>query len=254
MITLRYVCSPVFRLPGTLKVYSARTYHCSNYDANSGQGCKMQTECVWKSACDRLSVIRSKFYKAITNEYSAKEYPEQLQEIISRSRGEDPDCELYKHDVHHYQPSDKTRRYQRTWPDCPMIWLQPKPICCHPKDYSEIPRRAPKPYKPPLTQLEKFKYEMAQLCKTCRMDHKVVRKCLICPTKHCKRNSAPFPSFSECKTKYIERYSPTECACKLMPKLSDIWLLHHRNIPLFERRTQSLVNSCPYKRRARPPY
>lgn len=235
---------PFFGNRGRLKCI-----HCSNYDANSGQGCKY----VWKSACDRYSVIRNKCYKEIINEYSAKEYPE-LQEIISRARGEDTDCELYKHDVHHYQPSDKTRRYQRTWPDCPMIWLQPKPTCCHPKDYSEIPRRPPKPYKPPLTQLEKFKYEMAQLCKTCRLDHKVVRKCLIYPTKHCKRNSAPFPSFSECKTKYIEPCCPNECACKLMPKLSDIWLLHHRNLPLFERRTQALANSCPYKRRARPPY
>lgn len=242
MITLRYACAPLFRhaapLPRALKMHSARTYHGDNDNTNSVQGCKIQTECVWKPA-----------------EYSAQEYPKQLQEIISRGKREDPDCELYKHDVHHYQPSDKTRRFQRTWPDCPMIWLQPKSTCCHPKDYLEIPRRPPKPYKPPLTQLEKFKYEMAQLGKTCRIDHKVVRKCIcLCPVKHCQRNSAPFPSFSECKTKSIEQFSPSECACKLMPKLSDIWLLHHRNRHLFERSTQALVNYCPYNRRSWPPY
>lgn len=202
MINLRYACLSLFRhampITGALKLHPSRTYHGDNDDANSGQGCKMQTECVWKRA-----VIEN---KTLANEYAAQEYPKQLQEIISRGRSEDPDCELYKHDVHHYQPSDKTRRYQRTWPDCPMICLQPQSTCCHPKDYSELPRRPPKPYKPPLTQLEKFEYEMAQLDKTCRMGHKVVRKCLsLCPVRHCQRNSPPFPSFSECKTKCIEQ-------------------------------------------------
>ncbi|XP_034475704.1 uncharacterized protein LOC117782777 [Drosophila innubila] len=235
-------------------IYPRCCYHWGNYDASSGGCCRMQTKCTNVTVCGPTRPIPNVCSTRVDADVVlAEAYPKQLMEILSRAQDVD-ECDLYKHDVCFYRPSDKNRRYQRTWCECPRIWLRPKPTCCFDKEYClPIERRQRPPPKPELSEAEVYAFQMAQLCKyTSRLGSKTSLKCQIVNPPHpCQKTKAPFPSFSECDPECIPHYCPTECACKLRPSLCDMWRLYHLQGGVIKKCTNALINNCPYKNRAR---
>lgn len=235
-------------------IYPRCGYHWGNYDASSRECCKMQTKCLQKTPCGHPRRIPNICSERVDQDIVlAEAYPKQLMEILGRHQ-EVTECELFKHDVCYYRPSDKTRRYQRTWCECPRIWLRPKPVCCFDKEYAlPIERRPRPPPRKELTDAEMYAFQMDQVCKyTPRMGSKAKLKCQIVKTPtQCEKTRAPFPSFSECDPECIPHYCPTECACKLRPSLCDMWRLYHHNEGLLKKCTTALITNCPYKNRAR---
>ncbi|EDW60830.1 uncharacterized protein Dvir_GJ20646 [Drosophila virilis] len=253
--------SKLLQRPGVLTkalvFHPQRTYNWGNYDASSKTCCKMHDAETFKCLEGKLKCkptkIPNKCYKRVDEEFvSFGEYPKQLFHIL---RPAEVDCGLIKHDMCYYRPSDKSRRYQRTWPECPLIWLRPKKKCCPDEEYyPPICRRQRKPQRPPMTTIEKYLYTFDKECKSkCHNDGTLKRKCTIVRgPKKCEKVEAPFPSFSECKKDFREGYCHTECGCKLVPSLCDLWRLHHRNSSLVKKCTLALVGYCPFKNRGRP--
>lgn len=244
---LHHMCSPLFRHRSPVRTQS-------DWGNHNGHCLKLPSDCERKTPCNLRGIVPKKGHETSNEKNLSEVYSKQLEEIINRGKRSNLECNLYKHDVCHYQPSDKTRRYQRTWPECPMITLRPVPQCCYPKDYPAIPRRPPPPYKPPLTKQEMLIHEMKLLCKfSANLDNEVVKKCTtIRRHTNCKRDEAPSPSFTECKKENIEQFCPTECACKVKPNLCDIWNEFNRNTTRNKRCTDALVSYCPFKQRSRP--
>ncbi|XP_060656060.1 uncharacterized protein LOC132791236 [Drosophila nasuta] len=252
ILTCRLKPQQVLRL--TPHICPHYAYHWGNYDASSGECCKMQTNCIHKTHCGKTTAIPNRCYKRVDSAKVLEDaYSKQLLEILNREQAV-IDCDLFKHDMVYYRPSDKTRRYQRTWCECPHIWLRPKPICCYDKEVNLPMKRRPRP--PPQkekTAAEMYAFQMEQLCKyNIRLGQYPKLKCHIVKIpKNCTKEKAPFPSFSECDAECIPQYCPTECACKLKPNLCDMWKLFHHNAGMLKKCTEALVDYCPFKRRAR---
>lgn len=129
----------------------------------------------------------------------------------------------------YYRPSDKNRRYQRTWAECPKLRLEPRPVCC----YEHFDYRKPKRRRRRCTEGEyspNVECAMRKLCPNLDM-----KKCprlnlpgcskFKCNTKckrtrlpeDCKKVCTPYPSFSECKRDRPKPLRPVECKCWVIP-------------------------------------
>lgn len=243
----------------SMGLFFKRGAHSVRYDVEPGKCCKIRDEEIQKCFEQKLICKPNRLPNRLPNNCVEKvsplsqEYPMQLLRLF---RSAEDKCKLYKHDVCHYEPSDKTRRYQRTWAECPLIWLRPRKICCPEQEiYMPAERRPRKPPRPPLSPVEKFTYSMELLCKGSQTFSKSDLKCRVHKElKPCEKVTAPFPSFSECNQGYILRYCDTECACKYMPSLCDVWRQYHRNSGAIKVCTRAVISNCPYKHRARPLY
>ncbi|KAM8713384.1 hypothetical protein ACLKA7_013663 [Drosophila subpalustris] len=253
MLTTRHLRPQVRQM--TFLMFPQCGYHWGNYDASSGECCKMQTDCTQKTPCGKVRPIANVCNLRVDDDMKlAQAFPKQLMEILQRKQSNE-DCDFFRHDMCYYQPSDKTRRYQRTWCECPRIWLRPKPVCCFDKDYAlPIERRPKPPPMPELSAAEMYAFQMDQICKyTDRMGHKRKQKChVVRIPQDCVKTKAPFPSFSECQTECIPQFCPTECACKMKPSLCDMWKLYHHTAGNLKHCTQANIYPCTLKNRARP--
>lgn len=138
-----------------------------------------------------------------------------------------PECPnmIERLDEKNWSHSDKlTRKYQRTWPDCPEFKLVSKKIC----DFEEYkmpqmekrkPKDRPKTAQPLASEedcepkkITKIKCVRITLpgCKACRSPPKCV------PSKKksdCQKVCTPSPSFSECQRPKLRKRRPRECDC-----------------------------------------
>ncbi|EDW74708.1 uncharacterized protein Dwil_GK15759 [Drosophila willistoni] len=243
----------------------SRAYNWGIYDASSGKCCHMRdadtTKCAGqKQVCKRMTPLPNRCYKRNENIFDLeKEYPKFLMEIYERRQG-NMNCDLMRYDKCYYQPSDKNRRYQRTWPECPLIWLRPKQTCCYDREYyPPMKRRQRPPSGPPLTAIEKHHHAMRLLCASyltwpgCKTGRKPP-KCLKGrrPTV-CQKELAPYPSFSECNKQCMTRVCPLQCTCRIFPNMCDVWSAYHHNRGKLKSCTQALVSFCPFKTRIRYP-
>ncbi|XP_030243156.1 uncharacterized protein LOC115563784 [Drosophila navojoa] len=241
----------------SLVFFSKRHAHSENLDVDPGKCCKIRDaesqKCLEAkmTGCKPTKLPNDCIKHEDPLHVFLEQYPKHLLKII---RPLDDKCELYRHDTLHYEPSDKTRRYQRTWPECPLIWLRPRKICC-PEPVRHLPaeRRTRKPPSGPISVTDKFAHKMRLVCQETRWHTKPELKCkTVKSSSQCTKEMAPFPSFSECNQLFTPRYCDTECACRAVPSLCELWRLYHRNTELTKSCTKALVNYCPFKRRARP--
>ncbi|EDW00801.1 GH20819 [Drosophila grimshawi] len=229
---------------------SKHGYHGSNYEPTPGKCVqvrdKQTTKCLAKYIhCKPIASPKP------SDMSLWKDYSEQLMRIL---RPKQIDCELIKHDICYYQPSNKSRRYQRTWPECAMIYLQPKKACCFDREYYTPSCRRPRsPPVPPLTATQKHAFHMALLGTNCKLGTKLQLKCLrVRRHLNCKKEVAPFPCFSESDQAGMRGSCPTECGCRVSPSMCEAWSAYHRNSGLVKRCTEAIVGYCPFKSRSRP--
>ncbi|XP_017079547.1 uncharacterized protein LOC108113471 [Drosophila eugracilis] len=241
---------------------TSRFYNWGNYDASSGECCRMRdkemTMCMQTKQSCPLEYESDKCYEKPS--FCENKYPKYLLEIYNRGRP-DPDCllKLIRHDSEHYKPSDKNRQYQRTWPECPFLWLKPKDVCCpNPEIYPPMKRRCRPPPEPPLSAIDKHLLQMSMLCKTlkppcCKMGRRPP-KCIITrlPADCCKK-TAPQPSFSEACRHLIPRFCGSECACRV-GSLCEMWKAYHRLNKSRQNCVKPLIGYSPYRSRMRFPF
>jgi len=241
-----------------------RCYNWGNYDASSGECCKMRDK-------DTTACKHGKWFCPI--EYEANKcyerpsfgenlYPKYLQEIYQRGKPDPPaDCylKLIRHDIDHYKPSDKYRRYQRTWPECPLLWLRPKDTCCpDPEIYPPMKRRIRPPQEPPLSAIDKHLFQMSIFCKSVRAPGcKAGRRPPKCTIERrvtdCCKKTAPMPSFSEACRHLIPRFCRSECAC-LGATTCDMWNAYRRWNKSVRTCTKPFIGYSPYRSRLRFPF
>ncbi|KAI8035752.1 uncharacterized protein LOC128256900 [Drosophila gunungcola] len=243
---------------------NSRWYNWGNYDASSGECCRMRDKETVDCLQDKLPCphreVENKCYERPS--IGKEQYPKYLQEIYQRGKT-DPNCllKLIRHDNEHYKPSDKYRQYQRTWSECPLLWLRPKDSCCpDPEAYPPMKRRIRPPQQPPLSAIEKHLLQMNVFCKSvlrspgCRLGlrpptcHKVRQ-----PTDCCKRE-APMPSFSEACCHLIPRFCRSECACQVVPGMCDMWNAFHRRHKSRSICTKPLMRHSSNRSRMRYPF
>lgn len=136
---------------------------------------------------------------------------------------------LPRFDTMYYRPSNKNRKYQRTWAECPKLRIEPKQVCCHVQyDYRKPTRRTRRPKGS--IQTVKNVCERTQSCQNlhnqrcarinwpgcsrlkCKVDCKIFR-----PPEVCKKVCAPYPSYSECQRSRPKPLRPVECNCWKIP-------------------------------------
>ncbi|ALC40910.1 cola, partial [Drosophila busckii] len=239
-----------------LRLQQRSKYNWSNYDASAGECCKMMDEATARCK-NMICGYASRTNKCDSNERAEEKlYSDHLLELLSRGHGKEH-CELYKSDLVEYKPSNKNRRYQRTWAECPLIWLRPKQTCCYEREfYPPMERRCKQPEKEPTTAVDAHKFQMDLLCKYYVPMGQSYKKRTRCYTKSptvCERKCAPFPSFSECDPECIPRFCPTECACKVKPSMCEMWRSYNQNNGI-RHCTEAIVGNCIYKQRSRPLY
>ncbi|EDV35680.1 uncharacterized protein Dana_GF19808 [Drosophila ananassae] len=240
-------------------------YDWGNYDASSGECCKMRDKEIaacssGKSFCPWPEMENKCVGRSVTSNFWEKEYPKRLKEIYARSKGEQ-DCTLIKRDATLYKPSDKSRRYQRTWAECPLIWLRPKPYCCPDPEYYPTGKRRPHPpAETRLSPIEMHLYQMALLCKAtltepgCRPG-RTPPKCLIIrrPT-NCKKKCSPMPSFSEACRHLMPKFCPTECSCSAPASMCEAWTAYHERGRTRKVCSRPLIGFTPFRPRMRFPW
>lgn len=133
----------------------------------------------------------------------------------------------------HYQPSDKaTRKYTRTWNECPPRKVVKKTLCEFPKFKIPPMEKRPKAQRPETAKCMKDKScgpAGANLkcikislpgCRKAREPPKCVpeRGPADCQKIHC-----PYPAFSECIRKPYNPKKNTECGCLLVRSLCEIY-------------------------------
>lgn len=129
-----------------------------------------------------------------------------------------PKCDIVRFDELYYKPSNKSRRFQRTWWEC-CPRMVPKRVCCWcDAAPPEVERREippPGPSKAKSCMNEKPTKCMRLAARCCRTG-RVPPCCKKFPVRSdCTKCKCPFPSYSECIKKdpadLFER--PPECHC-----------------------------------------
>ncbi|XP_017044490.1 uncharacterized protein LOC108090372 [Drosophila ficusphila] len=247
--------------PGLMRL-SSRCYNWGNYDASSGECCKMRdketTECS-PEICPLDDLPNNCYERSPSHR---RQYSKYLQEIYLRGKP-DPDCalKLIRHDELHYKPSDKHRKFQRTWPECPLIWLRPKDVCCpNPEKYPPMKRRVRPPQQPPLSAIERHLFQMDLFCKAvlkapgCRQSRRPP-KCKLPPSpSDCCKKPAPMPSFSEACRHLIPRYCGIECSCHGIPSACEALNAYQRWNKSRRSCIKPLIGYSPYRSKMRFPF
>ncbi|XP_016970207.1 uncharacterized protein LOC108038022 [Drosophila rhopaloa] len=243
---------------------NSRWYNWGNYDASSGECCRMRdkktTACFKAHSICPAKYERNECYERPS--FSRNQYPKYLEEIYQRGKP-DPECwlKVIRHDTEHYRPSDKHRQYQRTWPECPLLWLRPKDTCCpDPETYPPMKRRIRPPQEPPLSAIDKHLFEMSVFCRSvlrppgCKLGRRPP-KCHVARQPHdCCKQEAPLPSFSEACRHLIPRFCRTECACQAVPGLCEMWNTYHRRNKSRRICTKPLIGYSPHRSRMLFPF
>lgn len=130
----------------------------------------------------------------------------------------------------HYKPSDKaTRKYTRTWNECPPRKIVKKLICEFPKFKMPPMEKRTKDQKPETAKCvaECNKKQNPKCIKISLPGCKKVRDTLKCKGERsfsdCKRPKCPYPAFSECARLPYNPKKNTECACLLVRSLCEVY-------------------------------
>lgn len=228
-------------------------YNWGNYDASSGECCPVRDSA--NAACTKSKWVCSQqpvSYKCFDKPSFARDrYPMYLKEIYQRGKT-DANCQLsIRHDKF-YKPSDKSRRYQRTWPECPLIWLRPKDVCCpDPECCPPEKRRVRKPPKPPLSAVDKHLFQMSLLCRSvltapgCRLGRRPPKCVRLREPSDCCKTPAPMPSFSEVCRHLVPFHCPQECACLSVRNICDAWTKNQKHKKPLRICTKPLIGHRP---------
>ncbi|XP_017016968.1 uncharacterized protein cola [Drosophila kikkawai] len=238
-----------------------RIYDWGNYDVTAGECRPILEESTAECTKDKFGCPLKVKKPFETPSFKRDKYPLYLKEIYDRKdRPVDPGCpqRLIRHDKLRYKPSDKFRKFQRTWPECPQIWLRPKDTCCpDPEIIPPTKRRVRLPPKPSPTTIEKHNFQMDLFCKSfikgagCKQGRRPPDCRRPREVSDCTKTPAPIPSFSEVCRDLVPSYCPAECACLTLPTRCDGLAKYQRCRMVQKTCTKPLI---AYKPRLRFPY
>ncbi|XP_020800559.1 uncharacterized protein LOC110177917 [Drosophila serrata] len=252
------LCSKLFGFRRSIIFRSI--YNWGNYDASAGQCRRMRDEEVAKCAVGKDSCSPKPMSAFEFPSFTRDKYPMHLQEIYERVDKPDHECyqKLVRHDKDMYKPSDKSRKFQRTWPECPLIWLRPRDTCCpDPERFPPVERRPRPPLQKALTNIEKHNFQMELFCKSfmlakgCKQGRRPPDCHRIREVTDCIKTPAPMPSFSEVCRHLVPSYCPAECACLTLPTKCDGFAKYHRHKMAHKTCTKPLI---AYKPRLQFPF
>ncbi|ALC40908.1 pdm3 [Drosophila busckii] len=135
-----------------------------------------------------------------------------------------PTCDDVRFDVLYYRPSNKCRKYQRTWWEC-CPRMVPKRVCCWCDALPPEPQRRCLPLCPrSACSSEHEKKRMAcinkksngcmRLLMPCCRAARIPPRCTFTrPRTVCVKPNCPFPSFSECIRDPFPDEPNRECDC-----------------------------------------
>lgn len=139
-------------------------------------------------------------------------------------------------DAYHYRPSDKeTRKYQKTWNDCPVIRLVEKALCTYPQfNVCEPEKRKIIP-----SRLGTYKCRKATECLIDKVPSKCTRivlpgcrkitvrnppKCAISTgPSGCGKYECPSPSYTECNKGDVNCKVDKECGCLHVRSITEVY-------------------------------
>uniref|UniRef100_A0A1A9WLP7 Uncharacterized protein n=1 Tax=Glossina brevipalpis TaxID=37001 RepID=A0A1A9WLP7_9MUSC len=158
-------------------------------------------------------------------------------------------------DERHYKMSDMMKRdYQQTWISCPPLHILNVEVCPPQNCEDRVVIKRRKRARMPCDKKEKIPATLAcpqgkrkielMTCLKAEPPKNVIcpkiphdlpecitaRKKTDCKVFHpfpitCKKDPAPYPSFSECKRERPPPLRPIECKCLVMPAICEVWEL-----------------------------
>lgn len=133
-------------------------------------------------------------------------------------------------DAIHYKPSDKqTRKYTRTWNECPPRKIVKKLICEFPQFKIPSMEKRGKQQRPETAKCvtDECKRQNHKCIKISLPGCKKVRDPPKCKPERilsdCIRPRCPYPAFSECARLPYNPKKNTECACLLVRSLCEVY-------------------------------